>query len=147
MGNRQKIKKVKDYLKEGPPQFDVILRLSPGKTVDVHIVFGEQSLVMKTLTPPESGEGIIKIVKRISDDVLFHQSDMVDVDGKESVFIMEFREDRIHCSVAGLFDQEPFDVEINQLTAHEILIGAEAEEAEENMEDEDYEIEDFIDEQ
>lgn len=147
MGTRPKIKKIKDYIKEGPPQFDVILRLDAGKTVDVHVMSGKKDIVNRTLVPPESGEGIIKIVKRINDDVVFHQSDMVDVENCESCFIVEFHEDLINCTVVSAYlmeGNEPFVVEINKLSQHEVFFQHEAGEEEHGG---DYEPEDLTDEQ
>jgi hypothetical protein len=97
------------------------------------------------LNPPENGNGIIQIVKRISDDTVFHQSDMVEAVDVGSCFIIEFKEDLIHCAVASLFEQAPIIVEINQLTAHE-LVADELIDDYENFDDslggEKYEVED-----
>ena len=130
MSGKYKIKTVKEFLKGGPPQFDVILRREAGKSVDVKILMHPDTAnelegasdVDIVLNPPENGNGIIQIVKRISDDAVFHQSDMVEAENVGSCFIIEFKEDLTHVSVASLFDQEPTLVEINKLTAHELSI-------------------------
>jgi hypothetical protein len=70
------------------------------------------------LYPPENGQGIIQIVKRISDDVVFHQSDMVEAENLGSVFIIEFKEDLIHVVISSLFDQKPTLVQIKDITPH-----------------------------
>lgn len=127
---KYKIKTVKEYLKEGPPQFDVILRREAGKVVSINIRMHPDTAneltdaknVDMILPPPENGNGIIQIVKRISDDAVFHQSDMVEAENVGSCFILEFKEDLIHVSVASLFDQEPTLIEINKLTAHEVTV-------------------------
>lgn len=122
-----KIKKIKDYLKDGPPQFDVILRREPGKVVTYSFASNSPEINFAhegVLNLPEDGKGIIQIVKRISDDVIFHQSDMIEISGEDSAFVIEFKEDRIHCVVAGVFDQDLRIVEINQLiTAQTLEIG------------------------
>jgi hypothetical protein len=131
--SKYKIKTIKEYLKEGPPQFDIILRREAGKVVHVSILSGDEleelggnrTISNMTLHPPENGNGIIQIVKRISDDQIFHQQDMVEADGVGSCFIVEFKEDLIHCAVANLFDQTPIVVEINALTVHELIVGHE----------------------
>jgi len=120
---RNRIKKVKEFLAEGIPQFHVLDRRDAGKTVDIHVKSGAKDLLVTTLFPPDSGEGIIKIVERISDGANFYQSDMVDVDTVGSAFIIEFKEDRVHCSVGGLFDQELTIVEINQLHLESMTFG------------------------
>ena len=111
-----KIKTVKEFIKEGSPQFDVILRRDVGKIIDVSFIMCGRR-VDKTLSPPENGQGIIYSVKRISDDVVFNQSDLAGV-GIESSVIIEFQEDLIHVSIATLFEQETTLVEINKLTPH-----------------------------
>lgn len=128
MNKNYKIKTVKEYLKEGPPQFDIILRREVGRVVHVHVANSEPKEdeqikdINIVLNPPESGLGIIRIVKRISDDVVFHQSDMVECNAVGgSCVVIEFNENRIHCVVAGLFDQETTIVEINDLTQHELV--------------------------
>lgn len=129
MSGKYKIKTVKEFVKEGPAQFDVILRRDIGKIVNINIhmhpdtanELSEAKKVDMILSPPENGKGIIRIVKRISDDVIFHQSDMVEATNIGSCFIIEFKEDLINVSVASLFDQEPTIIEINELTAQELV--------------------------
>ena len=121
--SNHKIKKVKEFLTEGIPQFDVIARHDPGKNIDMEVISGNEELIFKhteTLAP-SSEEGIIHIVKRISDDQVFHQSDMVEAGDIGSCFIVEFKEDLIHCVVVVIFEQDDEAkkiVEINQLTVH-----------------------------
>lgn len=138
MSEKYKIKTVKEYLKEGPPQFDVILRRESGKVINVaisiHPDMVEESGGARNfhfvLHPPENGSGIIQIVKRISDDAVFHQSDMVEDKNGSTCYILEFKEDLIHVLVAFMFDQEPCLIEINKLMAKELI------DDEEELEDE-----------
>lgn len=151
-----KIKKVKAFIAEGIPQFDVILRRKAGVNVTISVMatgasfegdftipedhtkaftlpddvtYSEDKeltdeekedkkhdgIFTKIIPPPESGEGIIQIVKRITDDKLFHQGDDVKtIDGNYGN-IISFNEDRVHCELIFLFEQE------NNCTAiHEI---------------------------
>lgn len=121
MSGKHKIKKIKEYLKSGRPQFDIINRREPGKNVEFDFKSGTSELDFEyrdTLFPPDNAEGIIQIVKRISDDQIFHQTDMVEVDGFGSSFLVEFKEDLVHCVIADIFSQDGSHkkiVEINQL--------------------------------
>jgi len=124
MGKKYKLKTIKEYLKDGPPQFDVILRREAGKTIEFHIASHNEEAPgehKETLFPPDSETGMIQIVKRISDDVTFQQSEMVEAKDIGSCFIIEFKEDLIHCVVADIFEQEDSAkklVEINDVEIH-----------------------------
>lgn len=134
-----KIQNVKDFLKNGPPQFDVIVRREPGKSLAYKVHSATEDLDFKhekMILPPK--DGIIQIVKRISDDHLFHQGDMVEIDKIGTCFVFEFSEDLIHCSIADLFDQKETTVEINQLIiVEEVEAGEELEDLTDELLEED----------
>lgn len=124
-----KIKSVKEFIKDGPPQFDVILRHKKGEptSFSVHSESEEMTLDYTEMVYPEpDSEGIIKIAKRICDDAVFHINDMVEVSGIGSCFIIGFSEDLIHCIVLDVFAQdlgkenkpEKIQVQINHIEAH-----------------------------
>jgi hypothetical protein len=127
MSEKRRIKKVLEYFQEGPPQFDVIQRREVGKTFNYKVLSTSDDLEFnyeETIQPPDNGLGIIWIVKRISDDQLFHQGDMIEVQEIGSCFVTEFKEDRIHCVVVGLFEQAPIEVEVNQLiSVVDVVVG------------------------
>lgn len=113
-----KIKTIKEFLSNGPPQFDIILRRDKGRVVTISLpssLFSNSK--QETIFSPESGNGIIQIVKRISDDKIFHQFLFVNSKSIGTCFILEFSEDLIHCVVIGISGKEDFKktVEINDL--------------------------------
>lgn len=122
---KHKIKTVKEFIKNNSPQFDIILRGEPSQRDTITVVSGSEELpfeIRTTLSPPSKDKGIVKIVKRISDDKLFHQQDMVEVKDIGSCFIIEFKEDLIHCSVVCIVEQATIDVEIEYIEIHETVM-------------------------
>lgn len=104
-----KIKSVKEFIKDGPPQFDVILRHTKGEptSFSVHSENEDMSLDYSEMVyPGPESEGLIKIVKRICDDAVFHINDMVEAAGIGSCFIIGFSEDLINCTVIDVFAQD-----------------------------------------
>ena len=136
----RKIKKVKDFLKDGPPQFDVILRRGKGEPMKISIHSQSKELKMdytEMIYPQPEGEGLIKIAKRISDDSLFHISDLVETKDIGTCFIIGFSEDLIHCIVTNGIEQKnnidemKVEVQINDIEAYEAnLILGEIDESE-----------------
>ena len=111
-----KIKSVKEFIKDGPPQFDVILRREKGEPVMFSVSSDSKDMrpnYTEMAYPEPGSEGIIKI-KRICDDAVFHTSDMVEVAGIGSCFIIGFNEDLIHCTVIDVFYKE-WEKETNQI--------------------------------
>jgi hypothetical protein len=124
----RKIKTIKEFIKDGPAQFDVILRRDKGEPVEFFVssVDGESRVDYKEMVyPPQGSEGLIKIVKRISDDGIFHTNDMIEAKDVGSCFIIGFNEDLVHCTVLDVFSQgdgtaEPvkIQVQINDIEVH-----------------------------
>lgn len=179
-----KIKKVKAFIAEGIPQFDVILRRQALKTVTISVIptgvefegdftmpedhtkaftlpenvtYSEDKeltddekedkkhdgIFTKIISPPESGEGIIQIVKRINDDKLFHQGDDVRTKEGSAGTIISFHEDRVHCEIIFLFEQEKDCLrmsEINDLDQRLYSFGDES--SYDSLGEEKYEVED-----
>lgn len=126
------IKTVKQFLKSrgGAPQFDVIQRRDKGESWDAHFESGNKELDFKYVKTiiSETDDGLIQIVKRISDDKIFHQGDLVEGTESGTCFIVSFCEDLIHCKVVFL-DQEEFELEINDIESLEDLIAGDIEAA------------------
>lgn len=127
-----KIKTVKEFIKDGPPQFDVILRHEKGEPVTFSVSSESEEIklnYMEMTYPEPDSDGIIKIVKRICDDVVFHTNDMVEASGIGSCFIIGFSEDLIHCIVVDIFSQEfseggkpeKIQIQINHIVPHDEL--------------------------
>ena len=109
----RKIKTVKEFLKTGAAQFDIILRRGKGEPVEFSVRSEGEDLKLaytEMIYPEPGSEGLIKIVKRISDDEIFHTNDMVEAEGLGSCFILQFNEDLVHCTVLDAFG------EVNKLT-------------------------------
>jgi hypothetical protein len=125
-----KIKTVKQYLKEGPPKFDIIQRRGAGKVLNIDIIHNneiEESLLNSKpehtalmLYPPETGPGIIQHVVRILDGITFSQGDNIGSE-KGNGFVVSFNEDRIHCDVAYFFEQNLVTVDIDSISKTETL--------------------------
>jgi hypothetical protein len=138
-----KIKSVKEFLKDGPPQFDIILRREKGEPVVFHVSSTSEEIKLnytESVLPEPGSEGLIKIVKRISDDAIFHTNDMIEAKEIGSCFIIGFSEDRIHCTVLDAFSQgdgttEPpkVRVQVNDIELH--LVADEETETGEETED------------
>lgn len=112
------IKTVKQFISHSEAQFDIILRREPGETFDFHVKgpdeFPEILDYSETIFSKHEHEGVIRIVKRICDDDVFHQSDLVEVGDIGTCFISEFCEDLIHCFVIDL-DNTKHKVQVNYL--------------------------------
>jgi len=101
-----KIKTIREFIKDGPPQFDVILRRDKGEPVQFSVSSESKEIdleYIEMIYPEPTSDGLIKIVKRISDDAVFHTNDMVEVKGVGSCFIIKFEEDLINCYVLDAF--------------------------------------------
>jgi hypothetical protein len=126
------IVKVKQFLKSkgGNPQFDVIQRRDKGESWNAHFESGNKELDFKYVKTiiPETEDGLIQIVKRISDDRIFHQGDLVEGTESGTCFIVSFSEDLIHCKVVFL-DEEEYELEINDIESLEDLIADDIEAA------------------
>jgi hypothetical protein len=94
-------------------QFDIIQRSEVGKTCDLSIS-STNFIKFEFHTILYDVGGVIRIVKRISDDVLFYNGDMVELNEIGSVFVVSFKEDCVHCIVVDM-DQKEHVVEINDL--------------------------------
>ena len=105
------VKNINEFL-SSLVQFDIIQRSEVGKTCDLHISSNDFKFDFHT-TLYDAG-GVIRIVKRISDDVLFYNCDLVELSGVGSVFIISFKDDCVHCVVFDM-DQKGHLVEINDL--------------------------------
>ena len=123
------IKKVKDFVKDGPPQFCVIGRCKPGITVTVTVC---SSIIADTKTGfsldnpsynevlyPNigSGNGLIKSVRRIKDGQVMNMSDSVTIAGSFH-HLVGFSEDLIHCFVVNAYSDKPEkeEAEINSIS-------------------------------
>ena len=105
------VKNIQEFL-SSLVQFDIIQRSDEGKACELHISSKDFKFEFhKTLF--DIG-GVIRIVKRISDDVLFYNGDMVELDQVGSVCIVSFNDNCIHCMVVDM-DQKEHMVEINDL--------------------------------
>lgn len=93
-------------------QFDIIQRSDPGKACDLSI--SSNDFKFHFCAALFDSDGVIRIVKRISDDVLFYNGDMVELNDVGSVFIVSFKNDCIHCMVVDM-DKKEYVVEINDL--------------------------------
>lgn len=121
-----KIKTVKQYLKEGPPKFNIIHRI--GASADITILGSDyvekkrdySKDISLQISPPDNGIGIIQDVVRISDDIIFSQGDNIDSE-KGNCFLVLFNEDGIHCDVAYLFEQNLVTVDIDSIIKIEIV--------------------------
>lgn len=91
-----KIKRVKDYLRDGPPQFTVLNRY--GKNCYGSIFFNETEI-------SSIEGGTIEAVERVSDNRIFKHGDAVLTTSYGRGYIIEFLDDLIHCYIT-LFDQE-----------------------------------------
>lgn len=125
-----KIKKVKDYVKDGPPQFHVIDRCTPGANIDISIcssvIFNSDDGVdlnnpsySETIRPdPFSKKGLIKKVERIKDGQIIKMSDSVIIAGGVH-FVVQFSEDLINCYVIGSDSNKPEkkEAEINLISS------------------------------
>lgn len=125
-----KIKKVKDFIKDGPPQFHVVGRCTPGAIVNVDIcasvVFDEnngvklnESSYSEAIHPDfSSKKGLIKKVERIKDGQIIKMSDSVTIAGG-SHFVVQFSEDLIHCYVISSYSNKPEkkEAEINSISS------------------------------
>lgn len=112
-----KIKTIKEFIFDGPPQFDIILRRKKGNSVTYNMSFAlnvDKSFKQETLFPVDSQTGIIQIVKRISDDSIFHQFVFVKTKNDSNCFIVEFNEDLVHCVILCENDDKKI-VEMNDL--------------------------------
>ena len=112
------IKKVKDFIKDGPPQFHVIGRCTPGANIDISIC---SSVIFncETIRPdPFSKKGLIKKVERIKDGQIIQMSDSVIISGGGH-FVVQFSEDLISCYVVGFNSNKPekVEVEINSISS------------------------------
>jgi hypothetical protein len=123
-----KVKTIKQYLKEGPPKFNVINRRKTNSVLHMSIINsgllnGERYSgkdIFLQIEPSESGLGQIKDVARISDDITFSQGDSIDSE-KGNGFVVSFNEDRIHCDVAYFFEQNLVTVDIDSISKTETL--------------------------
>lgn len=105
------VKNIQEFL-NSLVQFDIIHRSEAGKACDLRISSKDFKFeFQKTL---HDVGGVIRVVKRISDDVLFYNGDMVELDEVGSVFIVSFNDNCIHCMVVDM-DQKEHMVEINDL--------------------------------
>lgn len=124
-----KIKTIKQYLKEGPPKFTVINRRKSSAVVDISILSSDfvdgkrdssKDINLQLVDSPEHGLGLIKDVTRISDGVTFSQGDNIDSE-KGNGFLVSFNEDRIHCDIAYLFEQNLVTLDIDDIIKIETL--------------------------
>ncbi len=124
-----KVKTIKQYLKEGPPKFNVINRRKATAVLDVSILSSDfvdgkrdssKDINLQLVDSPEHGLGLIKDVVRISDGITFSQGDNVDSE-KGNGFLISFNEDRIHCDVAYLFEQNFVTLDIDNIIKMETL--------------------------
>ena len=116
----EKVKTIKQYLKEGPPKFSIISRRKSSAVLYVHIInsgfedgkkYSGKDIELQ-IEPPESGLGLIKDVARISDGVTFSSGE--DVDSEKGIgHLVSFNEDRIHCDIAYLFEQNLVTIDID----------------------------------
>jgi hypothetical protein len=123
-------RKIKKFNSGETLQFTVIQRGKPGDDSNILIEMSQltaedlgktETVVNKTKIEDVSGIGVIQKVQRISDKEEFRQAEMVEIDGKNSSFLISFSEDLIHCEVASVFDQGTNTIELNQLTKSEIV--------------------------
>jgi hypothetical protein len=106
------VKNINEFL-SSLVQFDIIQRSEVGKTCDLSIS-STNFIKFEFHTTLYDVGGVIRIVKRISDDVLFYNGDMVELNEIGSVFVVSFKEDCVHCIVVDM-DQKEHVVEINDL--------------------------------
>lgn len=104
-----KIKKIKDYLAEGPAQFEVLMRkkyqsVNNGEPITVYtsIAFldddGEEESGRYETTL--EADTLIKQVRRLKDKEIFTYQDFVNINYKGEdveLYLFEFKEDLIHC--------------------------------------------------
>ena len=123
-----KVKTIRQYLKEGPPKFNVINRRKNDSVLHVSIInsgvldgkkYSGKDIALQ-IEPPESGMGLIKDVVRISDGVTFSQGDNIDSE-KGNGFLISFNEDKIHCDVAYFFEQNFITLDIDDIIKMETL--------------------------
>lgn len=105
------VKNINEFL-SSLVQFDIIQRSDPNKACVFSI--SSKDFDFNFHATLHDLNGVIRIVKRISDDILFYNCDMVELDGAGSVFIVSFSDDCVHCKVIDLDKQEHI-VEINEL--------------------------------
>jgi len=112
------VKKINEFIAQSGVQFDIILRRESGESFNFHVKgpeeFPEILDYKETIFSTHEHEGIIRIIKRVCDDSVFHQSDIVEIEGVGTCFIVEFCEDLIHCFVVDL-DNTKRKVEVNNL--------------------------------
>ncbi len=134
-----KVKTIKQYLKEGPPKFSIISRRKSSAVLYVHIInsgfedgkkYSGKDIELQ-IEPPESGLGLIKDVVRISDGVTFSSGE--DIDSERGIgHLVSFNEDKIHCDIAYIFEQNLITTDIDFIYKTPTLedIGGESDEDE-----------------
>lgn len=108
------IKKIKDYIKDGAPQFDVLERYGVGENVDIQIEAASPGLEMsfkEIISPKSAHHAVIKKVKRIKDNKVFGIYSYVLADGTSS-FIMQFSEDLVNCYVVEAYEKNPIKKQV-----------------------------------
>lgn len=116
-------RKVKKFSVGANPQFIVLERGAVGETRDIILIpVGEEekemgSEIKQTIYSADSEYGFIKKVQRIKDSEIFEVNEIIDGQGLDTSVIVEFDEDLVHCSIAGVLEQnyKPEKVEINLL--------------------------------
>lgn len=109
------IKKIKEYIKDGPPQFDILERGKVGEDAHIEIASTNPGVDMyykEIISPKTKRHGFIRKVKRIKDDKVFGIYSYVIADGSSS-FIIQFSEDLIHCYVIEAFGKNSMKKEIS----------------------------------
>ena len=119
----QKVKTIREYLKDGPPKFNIINRRKNSSVLHVSILSSDLAEgkrdsskdIALQIDPPESGLGLIKDVSRILDGVTFSSGE--DIDSEKGIgHLVSFNEDRIHCYIAYLFEQDLVTIDIDFIT-------------------------------
>ncbi len=123
------IKKIKEFIQDGPPQFEVLDYAKAGESITVDIYSYDTGMSFReTIEPVNQYGSLIKKVKRINDKQIFKINSLVTANG-DSAFIVQFLDDLIHCSVVIAYGKEPEtrQIPINDVVFEETVADAEAE--------------------
>ena len=129
----RKLKKIKEFIKDGPAQFDVLNRGKEGGEISIEVRDGgfeslKNITYAETIRPLSPHNTLIKKVRRIIDSSIFELSDSVLINNINYT-IINFSENFIHCSVVSIESKKPVkiefqinDIKINE-EQHEIFEG------------------------
>lgn len=96
---KYKIKRVKEYLRDGLPQFIVLKRYDIEGSVRISFLENENEIQIGSIQ-----EGTIETVQRIKDNHIFKHGDAV-LTSTCFGYVIEFLDDLVHCYVAKKIDQ------------------------------------------